>query len=92
MNIKMNNNHGIIRQNPKILNLSHKLKSPPKEINLSSAKHSFVENNNYYNHNTSFQNYFVNINNYEPSKFGLKSNGIVTSYAANTNQGLYRYY
>ena len=40
--------------------------------------------------NVSYQNYFAKINNYENSKYGMKPNGIVTSYAANTNQGLFR--
>lgn len=34
----------------------------------------------------------ISIPNHEPAKCSLKSNGIVTAYAANTNQGLVRYY
>ena len=34
----------------------------------------------------------ISIPNYEPAKCSLKRNGIVRAYAANTNQGLVRYY
>ena len=69
--------------NRNIFKSSHNFNSPQKDVS------SFMTNEKIFN-NVSYLNYFANFNNYENSKFGLKPNGIVSSYAANTNQGLFR--
>ena len=83
-NIKLNSKLNLL-VNQRMFNLSHSIRSPQKDVSILKSYENIP-------HNVSYQNYFANINNYEFSKFGLKPNGIVTTYAANTNQGLFRYF
>ena len=74
-------------------NAHSNIQSMKKSIPGSSIldKDKFILSSDEPNFALNHFNYFTKIKKYENAKFGMKPNGVITSYGANTHQGLYRY-
>jgi len=87
-----------IKNNMNTMNTMNNMKINNKPINNINAlnsildKDKFITSNDESNFTLNHYNCHTKIKKFENAKFGMKPNGVITSYGANTHQGLYRNY
>jgi len=74
----------------KLFSYSRSNANENNSMNIGSSNNYLSNSEESDNKNLSFRNYFLQFRKYKPAKTSVKSNSIITSYGANTYQGIYR--